>query len=334
MEPATTVAARALMQWLAALDAEAWDVIADWLDEDVQLADELTTEWLRGRERAGAYLRASEGVVTDIVSTPSHLAVTELGPDSSLVTFKLQQRYRLDGDARNEHSTGSAIFRVRDGRPRLALFHLAPVRASDQEAAPVVVVEEPASQDPDATFVLGRDVRRRRMAADLSLRELAERTGLSPSFLSQVERSLADPSVTSLRRIADGLGIDVVALLGRERAPVASAVREGRRGERPRVYVGEAELTIEGFGGFPDGDLEAYIAEPARGSGSRRPAHVTEAEEFVYVLHGMVELVAGQRTVVLREEDGAHVRGGIPLRVAPAEGSPARYLVIRARAGG
>lgn len=327
----TTIAATALTDWLAALDAEAWDVVADWLDKDVQLADELTTGWLRGHERVGAYLRASEGIVTDIVSTPWHLTVSDLGPDNALITFTLHQRYRLDGVERSENSTGSAIFGIRDDRPRLVLFHLAPVPSVEAEPATDSALDQPVESVAEV-FVLGEEIKRRRAAADLSLRKLSERTGLSPSFLSQVERSLADPSVSSLRQIAGGLGIDMLNLLGRDRGPSSSSVREGLRGERARFLVGESGVTVEGFAGFVDGALEAYIAEPAPRHAGLDLVDVPGAEEFLYVLSGTVELESGQRSLVLHAGDGAHVRSAIPHRVSPGLGAPTRYLVVRTRA--
>jgi transcriptional regulator with XRE-family HTH domain len=54
-----------------------------------------------------------------------------------------------------------------------------------------------------------RDERRRRR---LTLEKLSQKTGLSKSFLSQVERGLAQPSVSSLKKIAFQFGISVVNL--------------------------------------------------------------------------------------------------------------------------
>lgn len=334
----------ALNEWLGALDAESWDVVADWLDDDVQLADELTTEWLRGRDRVGAYLRASEGIVTDIVSTPSRVSVADLGPDRALVTFSLHQRYRLDGEQRDEHSTGCAAFTVREDRLILSLFHLAPVRTATQADGdtPKDGRPEPATTPPidlalseHATsaaepFVLGEEIRRRRTEAGLSLRDLAERTGLSASFLSQIERSRADLSVSSLRQVAAGLGVDVVVLLGRD-GGASATLREGLAGQRPRFYVGEAGVTVEGFQSFDGGRLEAYIAEPVPGHAGRESAGPAGGEEFLYVLGGRIAVELEERSVLLEAGDGVHVRSAAPRRVSATGTAPARYLVVQTR---
>ena len=61
--------------------------------------------------------------------------------------------------------------------------------------------------------MLGETIRRIRAEKGLNLRELAEITKLTPSFLSQVERDLAEPSITSLRKIADALGVPIFYFL-------------------------------------------------------------------------------------------------------------------------
>jgi transcriptional regulator with XRE-family HTH domain len=62
---------------------------------------------------------------------------------------------------------------------------------------------------------LGALLRAQRTAADLSLRQLAERTQVSNAYLSQLERGLHEPSLSVLRAIADALGVPVQTLLAR-----------------------------------------------------------------------------------------------------------------------
>lgn len=60
---------------------------------------------------------------------------------------------------------------------------------------------------------VGAAVRRRRRALELTLAVVAERSGLSVPFLSQVENERARPSQSSLERVADALGTTAVELL-------------------------------------------------------------------------------------------------------------------------
>ena len=62
---------------------------------------------------------------------------------------------------------------------------------------------------------LGALIRARRQAAGLSLRALAERTGVSNAYLSQVERGRHEPSISVLKAIADALDVSPALLLAR-----------------------------------------------------------------------------------------------------------------------
>src|SRR5688572_14993254 len=63
---------------------------------------------------------------------------------------------------------------------------------------------------------LGARLRDARQNRGLSLRALAEKTGFSASFLSQIELGQASPSLGSLQRIADALGVTVAGLVANE----------------------------------------------------------------------------------------------------------------------
>src|SRR6202044_2354807 len=60
---------------------------------------------------------------------------------------------------------------------------------------------------------LGAFIRSQRKLANLSLRQLAERTSLSNPYLSQIERGLHQPSVRVLKAISDALNVSAETLL-------------------------------------------------------------------------------------------------------------------------
>jgi transcriptional regulator with XRE-family HTH domain len=74
------------------------------------------------------------------------------------------------------------------------------------------VSEDPWQAQLDA---LGALLRAQRQAADLSLRELSQRTKVSNAYLSQLERGLHEPSLGVLRAIASALGVPLGSLLAR-----------------------------------------------------------------------------------------------------------------------
>jgi transcriptional regulator with XRE-family HTH domain len=75
------------------------------------------------------------------------------------------------------------------------------------------------------TIRLGKRIKTQREECGFSLNALAETTGISKGYLSQLERGEAsNPSVEVLRKIAAGLGVSVSRLLGEEEATDAAAL--------------------------------------------------------------------------------------------------------------
>src|ERR1051325_5306533 len=89
-----------------------------------------------------------------------------------------------------------------------------------------------ATADLHAAVHVGPRVRALREAMDLSLRDLAERSGVSAPMLSQVERGETSPTLQIASRIASGLELRLSQLLRLDEEGTVSIVRagEGRRG--------------------------------------------------------------------------------------------------------
>ncbi len=82
--------------------------------------------------------------------------------------------------------------------------------------------------------VFGRRVRELRKAADLTQEDLAARCGLFRTYLSNIERGLANPTLTMIHALAVSLGVPVVALFGVPATP-APVKRPAVRPSRGRV---------------------------------------------------------------------------------------------------
>ena len=295
----------ALFDVFATLDAEDWDGLVLLLEEDVELADELTGSWLHGREAVAAYLRAQAGIVTEISSPAENINVRPLGSEYAIVTFEMRQRYRLDGQVKRESLTGCVVFRLDPSGARVSLYHLG---GAGSVASPPVRTPSVAE---DMGPALRDELQPPAHARGLSLRALARRTGLSASFLSQVERGRADPSVSSLARIAEGLGISAAELLP---GPARDEVRTSRRGERIQISLHGAGVEVEGLAGLPAGALEAWIAELRPGARLGHDSLSPGGEELVVVLDGAADVLVGPRIYELRAGDAAFLRGPCHMR--------------------
>jgi transcriptional regulator with XRE-family HTH domain len=128
-----------------------------------------------------------------------------------------------------------------------------------------------AALDP-LNLSLGRAIRKARLAAQISMRTLAARCGVSQPFLSEEERGLAMPSIATLYRVAEALGVAPATLLPTPGPEDIHVVRadEGRRApssERPhsavgRVIYSDEERGLELFEYITDRseDLDVWFA--------------------------------------------------------------------------
>lgn len=173
---------------------------------------------------------------------------------------------------------------------------------------------------------LGEIVRDLRSRQGLSLRALASRAGFSPSFVSQIERGQASPSISSLERLAQALGVT----LGEFFRPVATA-RVTRLGERAELTSAWSHAQIEALGPTgPGRALEPMMITLAPGgqSGGRPYSH--GGDEFAFVFEGTVRLTLDAEVHDLARGDAATFPAEIPHRWENAGPEPARIVVVSA----
>lgn len=158
------------------------------------------------------------------------------------------------------------------------------------------------------TVSIGPRLRRARAARRLSLADVAVRAGLTKSFLSRVERDETSPSVGSLLRICDAVGMRAEQLFA---TPTTRLVRAG---ERPSLDglpgasvvdtlitpVSERHLTV----------LES-VASPG-GSGGAQLYSMPSECEVCFVLEGTAELVLDEGSYVLEAGDALTFGAGTP----------------------
>lgn len=338
-----------------ALDAEDWELVISHLDQDVVLADELTGTWLRGHEAVARYLRAQEGIVTEIVSEPTDVAARHLGNGNWLITFNFTQRYRLIGAEHREQLTGCCVLRLQQPSWQLVVFHLGGLakgieartvpatpgepladehsetgeHAPGERSATTPAEVGPATEPPGVPS-LGDVLRGHRERRRLSLRALADESGLSASFLSQVERGLTDPSVGSLRRIAQGLGVRISELLD-DGSPAMPGVELARQQDRQTIELAHSGVAIEPFPVTESVGLSAQIRRYSADVAFASDETAHEDDELLYVVEGRLELVTGDARAVLGAGDGAIVRRRSRHGLRPVPGDPPRVLVVRSR---
>jgi transcriptional regulator with XRE-family HTH domain len=138
--------------------------------------------------------------------------------------------------------------------------------------------------------VLGERLRAIRQARGLSVRSLAQRTGFSPSFLSQVELGQSSPSLASLQRIADALTISLADLLATT-TKGATILRRSRR-EAVRSEWSKASLEPLVPAGTDD-RLSASLVRVDPGGKTGSVKYGAEERFFAYCVRGTINLRIG-----------------------------------------
>src|SRR5258708_16384612 len=107
---------------------------------------------------------------------------------------------------------------------------------------------------------LGAFIRRQRKLANLSLRQLAERTTLSNPYLSQIERGLHQPSVRVLKLLSTALNVSAETLLAEAGLldPEESAGTAKTAGSDPLPSAVDAEAAIRADERLSDEQTAAF----------------------------------------------------------------------------
>ena len=132
---------------------------------------------------------------------------------------------------------------------------------------------------------IGARIRRLRRSRGVSIRQVATLTGLSPSYVSSVERALSNPSIASLHKLAAALGTNVPTLLGERPDPTASPLV--RPPDRRTLKMEVPGVVFENLA-MVETDLQSILVTVAPEAGSQG-TYRHEGEEFLYMLEGELE---------------------------------------------
>jgi len=150
------------------------------------------------------------------------------------------------------------------------------------------------------TVDVGSRLRQLREQNNISMRGLAAKSGLSANALSMIERGKTSPSVSTLYKLSDALGVPITEFfsLQLERQEIVFLKAD----ERPRVSF--VKGSMEGLGGEQfTGKVSPFLVtlENGAGSGANQMSHT--GHEFVYCLHGKLEYRVEKKVFQLEAGD-------------------------------
>ncbi len=177
------------------------------------------------------------------------------------------------------------------------------------------------------TVSIGPRIRILRNDRFLSLRDLADRSGVSAPMLSQVERGETSPTLAVAEKIADGLGLSLSGLLRLDEAPPVEIVRvTGRQGGGTVDHRWEV-LTPDHPGQRIAVSRHELAARAATGGA---PMHQPGAREFALVETGPVTLEVDGELHRLETGDTITFDADLPHRFVAADEAAAIISVVTA----
>lgn len=171
--------------------------------------------------------------------------------------------------------------------------------------------DKSATGAPSGSVDVGARLKTARSARALSQRDLATRAGVTNGMISMIEQNKHSPSVATLNRLTDALGLSFAEFFSLDIA------------QAPRVFYGKQDFlpltegkvvfrVIAGERRDKAVQILHEIYEPGGDTGSEMLTH--KGEEGGIVLEGQIELTVGDQRRVLGPGDGYYFESAIPHR--------------------
>ena len=183
--------------------------------------------------------------------------------------------------------------------------------------------------------IIGEKIKNIRESKQLSLEEVAERSGLGIEQIKRIEGNVDFPSLAPLIKIARVLGVRLGTFLD-DQAELGPVICRKKDNERDGIGFtnddvhGHKHMDYHSLSQDKSGrHMEPFLidVEPASENVEFNPSS-HEGEEFIYVMSGIVEILYGKKRYVLEEGDSIYYDSIVSHHVHAAPGQRARILGI------
>ena len=179
---------------------------------------------------------------------------------------------------------------------------------------------------------LGERIKQLRLKKAMGLVELGKHTGLSASFLSQLETGRVVPTLRNLARIALVFSKDLSYFFEPEPKTLFRVQRGKDRIRLPQSGTDDPSYYFESLGYLvPDRQLDPYFAEFLPNVKPRR-AHQHTGCEFLYVLEGELDITHGELRHRLEAGDAVYFDSNTPHSYSNAGGGSTKALIVTLQA--
>ncbi|NYT37248.1 helix-turn-helix domain-containing protein [Allopusillimonas soli] len=167
-----------------------------------------------------------------------------------------------------------------------------------------------------------------------SLEQLAQRTGLTKSYLSKLERALSEPSISTVLKLAQAYEIGIPELMGTHRDGKDESISVVRRNEREPLDRGSPSqgYRYEAMAGNRlVRVMDPFVVYPPRANEAAPVSFPHAGEEFMLVLKGAISITIGDRKFTLAKGDSIYFDSEIPHKLITTSKVDAQVLVVASR---
>ncbi len=170
---------------------------------------------------------------------------------------------------------------------------------------------------------IGSAIRSRRRQLNLTLNDISEKTGLSVGFISQIERDLSSPSLSSLVSIAKAIDLSLDYFL----SPAQKGGLLTRKEDRKYFTLNGLPIQYARVSNdFPNVHLHGTISRIPAGWESEETVH--EGEDFVFQVSGQSIVKVGDEEHLLKPGDSIHYDAHVPHRWGNPTGEESVCLTV------
>ncbi|PKM82021.1 MAG: XRE family transcriptional regulator [Firmicutes bacterium HGW-Firmicutes-14] len=161
---------------------------------------------------------------------------------------------------------------------------------------------------------VGEKIRQIRTEKEITMTELAKRTGFSQSYLSQVERNLINPSVGALQKIAKELALPTAYFFQNtdEINNKQSPVRVVKKNQRKGLVYPESQMKYQLLSPDLQGPIELLFITASPGGDTGEDEFVHIGHEYGVVLKGIMEVYVGGEKFLLEPGDSICFDSSLP----------------------
>lgn len=177
----------------------------------------------------------------------------------------------------------------------------------------------------DEEISVGKRLREMRTLRGLSMRALAEKSGLNINTLSHIENEHTSPSVSTLQQLAQSLQVSITDFFETNHGNKKLIYQ--KKGQRPLVLFEHG--TMEDLAtGMPHFGAEPLIVTLKPGADSGKNPIVHTGREFVYCIEGRVTYVVSSEEYLLESGDTLVFEAYLPHRWRNSDSAPSRVLLV------